>query len=94
MADYKKIRRLCINPSEDNEPKMHTLFECLGKVGTTSTTRLWFMEEPQKGKWIYGIGENSHYTPYMNGHAFRYASFDMLVADDVYTDGYIICHKP
>lgn len=88
----KKLRRLCMVPREDNEPKMHTLYECTGKVGTTSTTILWFLEEPKKGMTVFGIDENSHYSPYMKGHAFRYAEFNSFVIDDVYVDGYVICH--
>lgn len=90
----KKIRKLCINPSEDNEPSMHNLYEVQGKVGTTSTTTLWFLQEPQKGMDVWGIDENSHYSPYMKGHAFRYAEFSVYIIDDVYTDGYVICHRP
>lgn len=93
MSRYKKIKRLCMKPWEDTEPKMHTLYECVGKNGTTSTTILWFMEEPQKGMEIFGIDENSHLSPYMKGHAFRYADFKRFIIDDVYEDGYVICHS-
>lgn len=92
--DYKKIRRLCMVPFEDDEPKMHTLYECHGKNGTTASTILWFLEEPKKGKQIWGIDENSHYSPYMNGQAFRYAEFNAFVIDNVYEDGFVICHRP
>lgn len=29
-------------PGRDSEPKMHTLYECHGKSGTTGSTVLWF----------------------------------------------------
>lgn len=90
----KRIRRLCMKPGEDIEPKIHTLYECVGKNGTSSTTVLWFMEEPKKGMEIYGIDERSRLSPYMNGHAFRYAEFNLFIIDDVYEDGYVICHSP
>lgn len=89
---YKTLRRLCMIPFKEDEPKMHTLYECSAKVGTTSTTRIWFMDIPEKGKEMFGIDENTHYSPYMNGHAFRYAEFKWYVIDDVYEDGYVICH--
>lgn len=92
--EHKKLRRLCMEPLVDKEPKMHTLYECHGKVGTTASTILWFMEEPKKGEQIWGIDENSHLSPYMNGHAFRYADFQTFVIDDVYADGFVVCHHP
>lgn len=45
----KKLRRLCIYPNKDTEPKMHMLYECNGKNGTTASTMLWFLEPPVKG---------------------------------------------
>lgn len=92
QSKYKKLRRLCINPLEDIEPKMHTLYECVGKNGTTATTRFWFLSEPTKGAKVVGIDENSRYSPYMNGHAFRYAEFSLFKIDDVHEDGYVKCH--
>lgn len=90
----KKLKRLCINPVEGNEPRMQTLYECHGKVGTTSSTRLWFLQEPKKGMMVWGIDENSHYSPYMKGHAFRYAEFSLFAIEDVYADGFVICYLP
>ncbi len=88
----KKVRRLCMYPNKDSEPKMHTLYECHGKSGTTASTVLWFLEPPVKGMEVYGIDANSHYSPYMKGHAFRYATFSRYNIDDVYSNGYVICH--
>lgn len=81
-------------PFKDDEPKMHTLYECHGKVGTTASTILWFLSVPKKGEWAWGIDENSHLSPYMNGHAFRYAEFRSYMIDDVYEDGFVVCHHP
>lgn len=50
-ARYEKVKRLCIYPNKDTEPKMHTLYECHGKSGTTESTVLWFLEPPVKGCW-------------------------------------------
>lgn len=88
----KKIRRLCIHPRYDSEPKMHTLYECIGKVGTTATTVLWFMDVPQIGVKNYAIDEVEHLSPYNKGYAFRYAEFKSYMIDDIYHDGYVICH--
>ena len=30
--------------------------------------------------------------PYMKGHAFRYATFSRYIIDDIYSNGYIVCH--
>lgn len=88
----KKVRRLCMYPNKDTEPKIHILYECHGKSGTTESTVLWFLEPPVKGMIIYGIDANSHYSPYMKGHAFRYATFIPYIIDDIYNNGYVICH--
>lgn len=88
----KKVKRLCIYPNKDTEPKMHTLYECHGKSGTTESTVLWFLEPPVKVMLVYGIDINSHYLPYMKGHAFRYATFSRYIIDDIYSNGYIVCH--
>ena len=88
----KKLRRLCIYPNKDTEPKMHMLYECNGKKGTTESTVLWFLEPPVKGMSVYGIDMDSHYSPYMPGHAFRYAPFSSYIIDDIYSNGYVICH--
>ena len=88
--EWKKIRRKCMYPNVDKEPKMHTLYECLGKVGTTATDIIWFLDKPEKGKFCYGINENSHYSPYMEGHAFQYATFDRMFIDDIYPNGYVL----
>ena len=87
-----KVRRLCMYPNKDSEPKMHTLYECHGKSGTTESTVLWFLEPPVKGTTVYGIDANSHYSPYMKGYAFRYATFSQYIIDDIYDNGYVICH--
>lgn len=89
----KKLRRLCMNPQCDVDPKMHTLYECVGKIGTHSTTVIWFLENPQKGMTVYGIENVGNLSPYMNGHAFRYARFTPFVIEDVYDDGYVICNR-
>ena len=88
----KKIRRLCMWPGRDSEPKMHTLYECHGKSGTTGSTVLWFLEEPKIGEVIYGIDECSRYSPYMPGQAFRYVEFEPFVIDDIYPAWFVICH--
>lgn len=49
----KKVKRLCIYPNKDTEPKMHTLYECHGKSGTTESTVLWFLEPPVKGMLVW-----------------------------------------
>lgn len=94
LEKFMKIKRLCMLPLEDDKPKMHILFECHGKVGTTASTILWFLSEPRKGEWAWGIDENTHYSPYMKGHAFRYAKFCLYMIDDVYDNGFVICHLP
>lgn len=88
----KKLKRLCIYPNKDPEPKMHMLYECHGKSGTTDSTVFWFLKPPVKGMKVYGIDMNSHYSPYMSGHAFQYASFSSYIIDDIYNNGYVICH--
>lgn len=88
----KKVRRLCIYPNKAITPKMHLLYECNGKNGTTASTVLWFLELPVKGTTVYGIDANSHYSPYMKGHAFRYVIFSPYIIDDIYDNGYVICH--
>lgn len=88
----KKLRRLCIYPNKDTEPKMHMLYECNGKSGTAASTVLWFLEPPVKGMSVYGIDMDSHYSPYMLGHSFRYAPFSSYIIDDIYSNGYVICH--
>lgn len=88
----KKLRRLCTYPGKDDKPKMHMLYECRGKSGTSASTILWFLDLPRKGASVYGIDENSHYSPYMEGQTFRYAQFSRYIIDDIYSDGYVICH--
>lgn len=87
-----KLRRLCIYPNKDTEPKMHILHECHAKCGTTASTVVWFLEQPIKGMSVYGIDINSHYSPYMTGCAFRYAPFKRYIIDDIYSNGNVICH--
>lgn len=89
----KKVRRLCMYPNKDITPRMHLLYECHGKNGTTASTMLWFLEPPVKGMEVYGINANSHYSPYMKGHAFRYVIFSPYIIDDIYDNGYVICHS-
>lgn len=88
----KKLRRLCTYPNKDTDPRMHTLYECHGKSGTNESTILWFLEPPAKGISVYGIDIDSHYTPYMKGSAFRYATFKQYIIDEIYSNGYVICH--
>ena len=45
-----------------------------------------------KGMEVYGIDASSHYSPYMKGHAFRYVKFSPYIIDDIYDNGYVICH--
>lgn len=90
---YKKVRRLCTEPYKDNKPIMHTLYECHAKNGTTASTIIWFLAEPKIGGYIWGIDENTKYSPYMAGQAFRYARFERFFIDDIYRNGYVVCHQ-
>ena len=93
IPNCEVIRRLCMEPYKDEEPKMHTLYGCYGKYGTTSSTKLWFMSEPKVGEVVFGIDETKdRVSPYMKGHAFRYAKFSTIMIDNIYENGYVICH--
>lgn len=76
----KELRKLCMHPRHDSEPKMHTIF-------------LWFLDIPEKGAKVYGVNENDHVSPYMQGMAFRYAEFKSYMVDEVYSNGFVVCHK-
>lgn len=80
-------------PRHDSEPKMHTIYECIGKAGTKGTTVLWFLEAPKKGTKVYGISEDDHISPYMEDMVFRYAEFKLYVIDEVYSNGFVVCHR-
>ena len=50
------------------------------------------LRKPEIGNIVYGIDECSRYSPYMPGQAFRYVEFEPFVIDDIYPDGFVICH--
>lgn len=85
----KKLRRLVTNPIT-KEIKMTTLYEYRAKVGTTGSTVVWLMEEAEKDKSVYGFCVDDHYSPYMGGHAFRYAPAERYIITDIQfrDDGY------
>ena len=80
----KELRKLCMHPLCDAEPKMHTIYEYIGKAGTKGTTVLWFLEIPKK---------EDHVSPYMEGMAFRYAEFKTYMIDEIYSNGFVVCHE-
>lgn len=92
----KKLRRLCTFP-DDTEPKMHTIYEYHGKLGTMGSTILWLDRIPVVGEDVWGICEDTdRVSPYMEGHAFRYAEFSHLLVDRMYSeDGvdFVFCRR-
>lgn len=89
---FRKVRRLCIDPRKDKEPKMHSLYECTGKVDTGSSNMIWFLDEPKVGEEVYGVSSDDRVSPYMKGQAFRYAEFHPFEIDNVYMTGFVVCH--
>ena len=85
----KKLRRLLMDPLTE-EVKMTTLYEYHAKVGTYGSTIIWLLEPAEKGKQISGICAESRLSPYMEGHAFRYAPLISFMIDDVqyWEEGY------
>lgn len=79
----KKIKRkTMIEQLNDTKPKMHTLYEYFGKCGTHQSTRFWFVENPKVGDVVIGVCEDDHYSPYMGGTAFQYATWkEFYIAD-------------
>lgn len=65
------------------EIKMTTLYEYHAKVGTQGSTIVWLIEPAEKGKTIFGICAESHLSPYMKGHAFRYAPLSCFKINDI-----------
>ena len=78
----RKIRRLITHPILE-KIKMTTLYEYHAKVGTEGSTMVWLLEEAEKGKRVYGYCAEDRYTPYMGGHAFRYAEASHLLITDI-----------
>lgn len=79
----KKLKRMTTNPITKSLG-MNTLYEYHAKVGTTSSTIVWLFEKAAVGKFVYGYCEEGRYTPYMGGHAFRYAEAEHLHITDIY----------
>ena len=94
----KKLRRLCMFPA-DTEPRMHTIYEYNGKLGTTASTLFWFNKIPKLNEDIWGIClDTDRVSPYMDGHAFRYAEFSHFLIDKIYFEAeygkdFIFCKK-
>ncbi|MFR6456333.1 MAG: hypothetical protein ACLUPG_07255 [Roseburia faecis] len=42
---------------------------------------------------MYGISEEDHVSPYMEGMAFRYAEFKPYMIDEIYSNGFVVCHE-
>ena len=78
----KKLKRLVTNPIT-KKIEMKTLFEYHAKVGTTGSTLVWLLEKAEKGKSIFGFCDNDHYSPYMEGQAFRYAEPKEYFVDEI-----------
>ena len=78
----KKLKRLITIPST-KELKMKTLYEYPAKVGTKNSTIVWLLEEAKVGSRIYGYNLDDRYTPYMGGHAFRYAPASRFLVTDI-----------
>lgn len=73
----KKIRRktqiLCEYMGYfDEEPKIHTLYECVGKCGTHSTALFWFADEPKDGEAVLGLCAEDRYDAYKDKGNFIY----------------------
>lgn len=83
----KKLRRLLTNPYT-GQLQMSTLYEYHAKVGTTASTIIWLLKPAKKGEVIYGYIEEDRYTPYMKGHAFRYADATRLQITNIRLDEY------
>lgn len=81
-AFVKKLRRLITNP-KTGELKMTTLYEYHAKVGTGASTIIWLLSKAKKGDHVYGFWEEEHYSPYMKGHAFRYAPAERFCITDI-----------
>jgi len=62
---------------------MTTLYEYHAKVGTAGSTIVWLMDKAIKGKNIYGFCLDDRYSPYMEGHAFRYAEANSFLITDI-----------
>ena len=78
----KKLRRLITDP-QTKELKMSSLYEYRAKVGTTGSTIVWLLDKAEKGKRIYGFCLDDRYSPYMKGHAFRYAEACPFLVSDI-----------
>lgn len=89
----KKIRRKTMVDCKmmgyfDEEPKMHTLYECHGKYGTHGTSIFWLLAEPKIGENVVGICAEQRYSPYDKGQAFQYAHWCIFEVWDI---NYNIC---
>ena len=73
----KTLRRMTTNPVT-GELGMNTLYEYHAKVGTTGSTLVWLYKKPVVGETVFGYCEEDRYTPYMGGHAFRYAEAQLF----------------
>jgi len=62
---------------------MTTLYEYHAKVGTTGSTIVWLLDKAIKDKSIYGFCLEDRYSPYMEGHAFRYAEASHFLITEI-----------
>jgi len=62
---------------------MTTLYEYHAKIGTTGSTIVWLLDRAIKDKYIYGFCLDERYSPYMEGHAFRYAEANRFLITEI-----------
>lgn len=70
----KTIRRLMENPviTDSEEPKMVTIWECIGKDGTHSRDVFWMFNKPVIGGQVLACSMLDGADPYEHRITFRY----------------------
>ena len=82
MSKSEKIKKIS-DATETGELKMTTFYEYHAKVGTTSHTLVWLINNPVAGEQVYGICEESQHSPYKESHDFRYAPMIILKVEKI-----------
>lgn len=88
----KELRKLCMHPLCDAEPKCIRFTNISEKPGR-KVRQFCGSLRSQKGAKVYGISEEDHVSPYMEGMAFRYAEFKPYMIDEIYSNGFVVCHE-
>ena len=96
MNPLKTITKVFAIPFVDEKPKRHKLHLFFGKVGTTATTRIWFVDGlPEVDKLCLYIDENDFISPEDKNFSSKILNYNIhhSLCREIRNDEYILVDR-